>query len=169
LNKVRQKLKINIEEINVIKEENIMLNLMTYSNAYPKVKSNNDLLDKLFNDSVWNDSSASSRPKANVKEEKDQFVIELVAPGFTKEQINIHLENEILTIKGESVQIEQEKEKVNYTTREFVAGDFSRRFSMPDSVDTENITAGFNNGILEIRLPKREENIDKGPRRIKIG
>jgi len=144
-----------------------MLNLMTYPNAHSKMKSNNDLLDKLFNDSVWNDSFASSRPKANVKEEKDQFVIELVAPGFTKEQININLEKEILTIKGESAKKEQEAAR--YTTREFVAGDFVRRFSMPDSVDTENITAGFSNGILEIRLPKREENIDKGPRTIKIG
>ncbi|GET24845.1 heat-shock protein [Prolixibacter sp. NT017] len=144
-----------------------MLNLMTYPNAHSKMKSNNDLLDRLFNDSVWNDSFASSRPKANVKEEKDQFVIELVAPGFTKEQIDINLEKEILTIKGGSAKKEQEAAR--YTTREFVAGDFVRRFSMPDSVDTENITAGFNNGILEIRLPKREENIDKGPRTIKIG
>ncbi|GET22167.1 HSP20 family protein [Prolixibacter denitrificans] len=144
-----------------------MLNLMTYPNAHSKMKSNNDLLDRLFNDSVWNDSFASSRPKANVKEEKDQFVIELVAPGFTKEQININLEKEILTIKGESEKKEQEAAR--YTTREFVAGDFVRRFSMPDSVDTENITAGFSNGILEIRLPKREENIDRGPRTIKIG
>lgn len=144
-----------------------MLNLMTYSNAYPKMKSNSDLLDKLFNDSVWNDSFASSRPKANVKEEKDRFVIELVAPGFTKEQISIHLEKEILTIKGESVK--EKQEKVRYTTREFFVGDFARRFAMPDSVDTEKISAEFNNGILEINLPKREENVDNGPRTIKIG
>jgi len=144
-----------------------MLNLMTYSNAYPKMKSNSDLLDKLFNDSVWNDSFASSRPKANVKEEKARFVIELVAPGFTKEQISIHLEKEILTIKGESVK--EKQEKVRYTTREFFAGDFTRRFAMPDSVDTEKISAEFNNGILEIKLPKREENVDNGPRTIKIG
>ena len=144
-----------------------MLNLMTYSNAYPKMKSNSDLMDKLFNDSVWNDRFISSRPKANVKEEKDQFVIELLAPGFTREQININLKNEILTIKGEA--LKEAQEKTHYTTREFVASDFVRRFSVPDSVNTEMISAEFSNGILEIILPKREENIDKGPRTIKIG
>ena len=144
-----------------------MLNLTTYPNAYPKMKSNRDLLDTLFNESAWSDSFTSRRPKANVKEENDQYVIELVAPGFTKDQINIHLEKDILTIKGEPAKTEQEK--VRYTMREFIAGDFARRFSVPDSVDTEKISAEFQNGILEVRLPKREDKVDKGPRTIKIG
>jgi HSP20 family protein len=144
-----------------------MLNLTTYPNVYPKMKSNRDLLDTLFNDSAWSDSFTSRRPKANIKEENDRFVIELVAPGFTKDQIDIHLEKDILTIKGEPAKTEQDK--VRYTTREFIAGDFVRRFSVPDSVDTEKISAEFQNGILEVCLPKREEKVDKGPRTIKIG
>ena len=94
-------------------------------------------------------------PSVNIIENDNDFEIEFAAPGVKKEDFNINLDNQVLTISRE---VKDEKEtNENYTRREFVYGSFSRSFTLPKSVKFDNIAADYNQGILKITLPKKEE------------
>ncbi|HKI87990.1 MAG TPA: Hsp20/alpha crystallin family protein [Draconibacterium sp.] len=126
---------------------------------------NNDLMD-------WNNSNFSntntSLPAVNVKESEDDFTIEVAAPGMTKKDFNIHFHNNVLTISSEKKN-ENEEKKENYTRREFSYQSFQRSFTVADNaVDSDKITAKYNDGILVIHLPKREEVKPKPLKEIKI-
>lgn len=108
-----------------------------------------------------------STPSVNVKEAEDKFTIEVAAPGLNKENFKLHLENEVLTIAAE-VKKEQENKEENFTRREFSYGSFKRSFTLPKSVDTEKIEANYENGILNINLPKKEEAKPKAAKQITI-
>ena len=95
-------------------------------------------------------------PSVNIIENDNDFVIEFAAPGVKKEELNINLENHVLTVSRE-VKEEKEEKKENYTRREFVFGSFSRSFTLPKNVKFEDIIADYNQGILQITLPKKEE------------
>jgi HSP20 family protein len=95
-------------------------------------------------------------PSANIKETPEGFELEIAAPGLTKEDFKINLENAVLTISAE-LEDEKREEGKNYTRKEFYYGSFSRSFTLPKSVDTEKIKAGYNQGILQIELPKKTE------------
>ena len=100
--------------------------------------------------------SKGNVPSVNIIENDKDFVIEFAAPGVKKEEFNINLENQILTVSRE-VKEEKEEKKDNYTRREFVFGNFSRSFTLPKNVKFEEIKADYNEGILQITLPKKEE------------
>jgi HSP20 family protein len=97
-----------------------------------------------------------SDPAANIIENKDSFQLEIAAPGMIKDDFKINLENNILTI---SVEVEDQKreEGKNYSRKEFYYGSFSRSFTLPKTIDLENIKADYESGILKISLPKKEE------------
>ena len=97
----------------------------------------------------------STYPSANIAEHEDGFRIELAALGLTKENISIEIENNHLVVKGQGVNTLPEG--FTYLRREFQAGNFRRTFLLPRTVDTENIAAKFENGILVITLPKKAE------------
>ncbi len=105
-------------------------------------------------------------PQANVLESSDNFRIELSVAGFTKEQIGIQFQDNILIVKGSVEEKPNENEK--YLTREFGIKSFVRRFSLPKTIDTEQISAGFSNGILSVNIPKQEEVKEKEPKDIII-
>ncbi|MCF8303704.1 MAG: Hsp20/alpha crystallin family protein [Bacteroidales bacterium] len=94
-------------------------------------------------------------PATNIMEKEDSFVIEMAVPGFRKDEININFEDDTLTISSEKE--DNEKENTEFTRKEFAYGGFSRSFSIPESVNAEDIKAEYNNGILSIILPKKEE------------
>ena len=126
---------------------------------------NNELMD-------WNRSNFSSTntslPAVNVKETEDDFIIELAAPGMNKKDFKVSLNNNILTISSE---IKDEKEESNdsYTRKEFSYQSFQRSFTVPENtVNGEKISAKYNEGILNIVLPKREEVKPQPEREIKI-
>lgn len=96
------------------------------------------------------------RPAVNVVEKEDSFVLELAAPGLKKEDFRIKLDNQLLTISAE-VNNNQEEKKERYTRREFWFGSFERSFSLPKTINLEQIRADYNDGILRIALPKKEE------------
>jgi HSP20 family protein len=114
---------------------------------------------------MYNRDSASHFPGANIKEHNDSFVIELEAPGIEKDNLKLDLEKDKLIVRFKD---DMDRSVENFTHREFDYRSFERSFLVPDSVDKEKITALSRNGILYINLPKREENIDKGPRTINI-
>jgi len=97
-----------------------------------------------------------SDPAANIIENNDSFNLEIAAPGMVKDDFKINLENNILTI---SVEVEDQKreEGKNYSRKEFYYGSFSRSFTLPKTIDLENIKADYESGILKISLPKKEE------------
>jgi len=96
-------------------------------------------------------------PAVNVIEGADEFRIELAAPGVYKEDFNIALDNDVLDISVDKVFTESDEVKENYTRKEFNYQNFKRSFNLPDSVLGTEISASYENGVLLIVLPKREE------------
>lgn len=94
-------------------------------------------------------------PATNISETDEHFLIEMAAPGRMKEDFDIKLEKEMLSISTEKK--ETDDEKASYNRREFSADAFSRTFIIPKSVDVEKIVADYVNGVLSITLPKRED------------
>jgi len=114
-------------------------------------------------------SIGTSIPAVNIQETEDNFSVEVAAPGKTKEDFNIELDNDVLTISSEDKKEQETTEKSGrYTRKEFSYSTFKRAFSLPDSVDSEKISAAYNNGVLEISLPKREEAKVQAKRMIEI-
>ena len=140
------------------------MNLLRFSRplGYPSFSDSalNHILRDLENENCF------TIPRANVIEGKENFKIELSVPGYTKEQIGIQFQDNLLIIKGSSEEKPVENEK--YLTREFGLKSFIRRFSIPRTVNTDLISALFLNGILTITIPKREEAIEKEPKDIII-
>ncbi|MCF6366531.1 MAG: Hsp20/alpha crystallin family protein [Bacteroidales bacterium] len=112
-------------------------------------------------------SRLSSVPMVNVFENDKSFRIELAAPGMNKEDIKINLENDVLTISADK-EVEAEQENENCTKKEYSYFNFTRSFTLPEAADVEKIEAKSANGILKITIMKKEEEIVKPPREIKI-
>lgn len=131
--------------------------------------TNNPLLSEMMNGMPrrpFNSGCDFNRPAANIIENEKDFMIELAVPGMDKEEFNIKLEDDILTISVERKEVE-EKEERNFTRREFRYDGFKRSFSLPDIIDQDKIKADYKNGVLNVKLPKSEETKIKG-REIKI-
>jgi HSP20 family protein len=94
-------------------------------------------------------------PAVNILETEDDFTLEVAAPGMSRESFNLHVDHKQLTISGE--QKEETESKGKYAHREFSYKSFKRSFMLPDFVDIENINASYEDGLLKITVPKREE------------
>lgn len=103
-------------------------------------------------------------PAVDIKEEPEQFVIRADIPGVDPKDIDVHMENGILTIKGER-QSETKEEREGYKRIERVRGNFYRRFSLPDTANAEAISAKSQHGVLEVVIPKQQK---VQPRRIEV-
>src|SRR5213596_1957886 len=101
-------------------------------------------------------SANNFSPAVNVVEGKDNFRLEFAVPGFTKNDFNVKLDNNLLTVSAEKKN-EVNKEDENYTMREFSHASFSRTFTMPETIDGNKIAAEYADGILKLVLPKKEE------------
>lgn len=139
------------------------------------VKWNNDpvfpdLFSRIFTDDFDNyfgKRNCGMMPAANVTEKEDAFLIEFAVPGMQKEDFKVHVENNVLSVSSEKEVSKEEKER-NYTRREFAYGSFTRSFTLPKTVDMERIDATYENGILKVSLPKKEEAKTQLSREIKI-
>jgi len=140
---------------------------------YPKLKNSAFLpgwTDSFFSSPLWSDEERNvgiSIPAINVKEDENQFNIEVAAPGLEKKDFKIELNNNILTISSEKVQKKEDTTK-KITRREFCYTSFNRSFTLPNSVKDEGIKASYKDGILDINIPKKEEAKNKGPKCIDI-
>ena len=137
------------------------------------VKRNNAVFPALMNELFKPDwfggieNYANNTPSVNIKDNEKNFELELSVPGRNKEDFNIDVDNDLLTVSYEVKAVESE-EKVNYTRREFTHNSFKRTFTLPDTVDAEHIEATYENGILKFVLPKREEALPKPKRVIEL-
>lgn len=138
-----------------------MTQLVKGSRLFPETPS---LLSGFFDDdSFFNSGFPGIRngwsdkiPAANVKENENEFIIDLAAPGMKKSDFNIDIENGTLCISSEKKE-ESEEKADDYTRKEFSYSSFSRSFSLPDSVNEDKIKARYEDGILILSLPKKEE------------
>lgn len=130
------------------------------------------LWNKLFDDEFFNmnfSSTGTTLPSVNIRETKDDFVVEVAAPGMRKEDFRIELDNNIMSISSERSETDEDKDNEgNYTRREFSYQSFQRSFTLPSSVHGENISAQYKDGVLNIVIPKKEEAKQKPSRIIEI-
>ncbi|MBY0347893.1 MAG: Hsp20 family protein [Hydrotalea flava] len=143
------------------------------------VKSNNmtPVFNRLFDDFFNNDwadwglrnfsGEGSTLPKVNIKEDDNGYTVEMAAPGMKKEDFNVNLDKQVLTISAEAKE-EKEEKKANYSRKEFNYQSFQRSFSLPETADDEKISAQYKDGILNIYIPKKEEAKPKPAKTIAI-
>lgn len=103
-------------------------------------------------------------PAVNIKENEKDFELELAVPGRNKEDFKIEVNENVLTISSEA-KVKVDTEKENYTRKEFTYTAFKRAFTLPETIDEDNIKATYVNGILKFTLPKKEESLPK-PKRV---
>lgn len=128
------------------------------------VKRNSELFEGLMenflNDSNWFKPELNSKfsmPAVNIKNNENEFEIELAVPGLKKEDFNIEVEENVLKLSVNK-SAENREENENYTRKEFSYFNFQRSFALPkDVVDTENVQATYADGILKVLLPKQKE------------
>jgi HSP20 family protein len=118
------------------------------------------LIDRFFNDSLTRSGGSLFVPKVDIVETKDAFEMQVAAPGLNKDDFNIELHDNYLTISGER-KFEEEKNGRTFHTIETQYGAFSRSFTLPDGVDSSKINAKYQNGILTLSLPKDEKKMLK--------
>lgn len=142
------------------------------SNVFPSLpQSFDDFFTKGFFDwGVQNNSATDTTiPAVNVIESHDSFTVEMAAPGMSKKDFQIELENEILKITSRKEVENELKEGERYTRREFSYQSFQRTFHLPKSVvDDSKIAAKYEDGVLRVLIPKREEARLRPPRKIAI-
>ena len=111
----------------------------------------------------------STLPAVNIKENENEFEIEVAAPGMKKSDFKVNFDNGRLTISTEQKEEKKQGNDEKYTRREYSYRSFQRSFSIPENVvEGEKIQASYTDGILHINLPKREEVKPKPAREIKI-
>lgn len=119
----------------------------------------NNLVNEFFGRDIshftGHDDVRRSVPSVNILERGNDFQLRLLAPGFSKEDLKLNVENDTLTISAEK-KVEELKENERWTRREFGHSAFSRSFRLPEHVNAECITAEFQNGVLHVSIPKTE-------------
>ena len=127
-----------------------------------------DILNKGFgNEFVSNFNSGITLPAVNVLDNDDEFIVEMAVPGLKKSDFDVSIDNQLLSISAE-LTTENEDNSENYTRREFGYSSFKRTFSLPETVETDKINAKYEDGLLKVILPKRDEAKKKPLRQIKI-
>jgi len=133
----------------------------------------NHLFDDFLTRDLWgssnNSSTSTTIPAVNIRETNENFEVEMAAPGMTKNDFRIELDGNMLTITSEKNEEREQKEGEKYTRREFSYQSFQRSFQLyKDVVDAEKIQAKYENGVLHLIIPKREEAKQRPPRMIQI-
>lgn len=133
------------------------------------------LFDDLFNRDLFNwgsnnfSETNTSVPAVNIRETADNFAVEVAAPGMTKNDFKIELDGNTLTISSDKGNQTEQREDERYSLREFSYQSFQRTFNLrKDVVDIDRIEAKYENGILHLLIPKKEEAKQRPPRQIQI-
>ena len=125
-------------------------------NNRPLHRTFNSVFDELFNDFPAKMESKLNVPPVNIHESENGYEVELSVPGRNKEDFKINLEQGLLTISFEKKE-ENKAEGAKTLRREFSYQSFKRSFNLDETIDAENIQAKYENGILTLSLPKKEQ------------
>lgn len=126
------------------------------------LKSIQEEMNRLFSSSLSGDiaddqmARGAWTPSVDIHENKDQVVLEAELPGMNRDDFDLTIENNVLTLRGER-RFEKKSEQDNYHRVERAYGSFVRSFTLPQSVLSEGVQAEYKNGVLRVVLPKREE------------
>src|SRR5512133_3791332 len=139
-------------------------NTMTMARYDPfrDLRSLQDEVNRLFTGNVgrtFDDEGiarGSWHPSVDIYENKDQLVLEAELPGMNREDFDLSIENNIITLRGER-RFEKKEDTDNYHRVERAYGSFTRSFTLPNSITGEGVTADYRNGVLRVTIPKREE------------
>ncbi|MBL0740231.1 Hsp20/alpha crystallin family protein [Chryseolinea lacunae] len=139
------------------------MSIVRYSTANDYTPTSfSNLIDRFFNDSLTRGggSSYSFVPKVDIVETDKAYEVHVAVPGLSKEDFKIDLNDNFLTISGER-KFSKERKEATLHVVESQYGNFNRSFSLPENIDATKIEAKYNNGILEITVPKDEKKIVK--------
>jgi HSP20 family protein len=139
----------------------------------PAQRPGSPVFSNLFNDLFEGDlpsyhpfGTTSGLPAVNISENETMFHIELSIPGFSKEEIDLSIDKDTLTVTGEKKESTEQAAK-HYSRKEFSFKNFKHSFNLPENVDQEKIAARFADGILHVELPKKETEV-KSARKIDL-
>lgn len=139
-----------------------------FLSSWGELENLSSRLNRIFDES-WGEETNGGRwvPAVNVEESGDELLLTAEMPGMSQDDIELEIENNVLTIRGEKREEREEgSEERRYHVWERRYGSFQRSFTLPRSVQADDITADFEDGVLHVRMPKSEEA--KG-RKIQIG
>ena len=130
----------------------------------------NSLLADLFDNdrffaSPW--LSGRNMPAVNIRENENNYEVELAVPGYDKKDFEISIDNGLLTVSAEKSD-ETEKKEDNYTRREFGFSSFSRSFNLPTNINEENVDAKYADGVLKLTFAKKQETNGKSRKQISV-
>src|SRR3990172_10367672 len=145
---------IKINKTNKHKEDVTMTNVC----CTPHRTARN--LDRVFNDifnttPFWTNVNTHFAPLANITENDNRIRLEFELPGMVRDDIKVTVKDGLLTVSGERKE-EKKDEKENYVRSEIYSGQFSRSFTLPETVEVDKISADYKNGLLTLSLPKSE-------------
>ncbi len=132
------------------------------TNLFSMQREINRMFDHLFDRTTGDEerTGAGWMPTVDIAEKDDRYLMNIDLPGVSREDVKITLKDNVLTISGEKKNESEEKDS-SYYRSERQYGRFERSFTLPSTVNGERIEAGFTNGVLSVRIPKREETKPK--------
>jgi HSP20 family protein len=150
-------------------QENLIMTVLTRFYPYRELNTLQDRVNRLFHESfsgARDESLATSSfaPAVDVYEDEHNVTLKIEVPGIDEKDIDVRVENNTLTVHGER-KFEKEEKEENYRRVERQYGSFSRTFTLPNTVDTESVSADYEKGVLKIKLAKKAE---AKPKQIKV-
>ena len=145
------------------------MTVLTRWDPFRELASVQDRMNRLFQDSFGQSreeglTTAAFAPAVDIYEDEHSIALKVEVPGIDEKDIDVRLENNTLTIRGER-KFEKEEKEENFRRVERQYGGFTRSFTLPNTVDTESIQANYDKGILKIQLAKKAE---AKPKQIKV-
>jgi len=146
------------------------MTVLTRWDPYRELNTLQDRMNRLFNASFSNEGRDESlatsgfAPAVDVYEDEHNVTLKIEVPGIDEKDIDVRVENNILTVHGER-KIEKEEKEENYRRIERQYGSFTRTFTLPNTVDTESASANYDKGVLKVTLAKKAE---AKPKQIKV-
>lgn len=144
-----------------------MSNLVKKNLFWPSTNSVDDFLNENFFNWPSRNGDNLSVPKVNITESDDDFRVELAAPGMKRDDFHVELDNDVLVIWSETSNSSEDK-NANYARKEFSYESFRRSFHLPNTVEADKIEAKYQDGLLKLVIPKKEEARRKPAKQIKI-
>lgn len=144
------------------------MSLVKFSNQFPS------FFDRFFESDLfdWSNRNFSSTnttlPSVNIMENDEGFEVEMAAPGLSKKDFKIELNNDQLTISSEKKKESESRDDQHFSRKEFSYQSFSRTFYIPNTAEADKIHARYDNGILKVSIPKKDEAKPKPPKQISI-
>jgi len=161
--------KIETLKYQILKED-LAMTVLTRWEPFREFSTLQDRMNRLFRES-YNDAgrdesltTSSFAPAVDVYEDEHKVTLKIEVPGIDEKDIDVRVENNTLTVHGER-KIEKEEKEENYRRVERQYGSFTRTFTLPQTVDTEKVSATYDKGVLKIALPKKAE---AKPKQIKV-